>query len=268
MNQEQTFNLSSLKASLQTQDTVFAEMEDMKAFHDEYNKLKVQNIYKQYDLDKSFNQKCLEIFAKRSEAVKQKSLDDFWLKALLNNRIFADAITEMDEEPLKFLKDIKCEYFSEGFGYHIDFVFDINPFFENHILRKSYYLTIEENEGIFELMFEKSTGTDIKWVKNLCYKEESKTQRHRNTGELRTVVRSVKSDSFFHYFESMPLPDFKDAKEEELDSLEYALQEDFAMGDTLKEKIIPNALAWYLGTACDSDDEQYDGDDEEEAVSD
>lgn len=256
--------MSSLKASLQAQETTFVEMEDMKALHDEYNKLRVQNIYKQYDLDKSFNQKCLEVFTKRSEAIKQKSLDDFWVKALLNNLTFADAITKVDEEPLKSLKDIRCEYFSEGFGYHIDFIFGTNAFFENKVLRKSYYLTIEENEGIFELMFEKSLGTEIKWTKNLCYKEESKTQRHRNTGELRTVVRSIKSDSFFHYFESVSLPDFKDAKEEELDSLEYALQEDLAMGDTLRDKIIPNALAWYLGTACETDDEQYDEDEEED----
>ena len=53
--------------------------------------------------------------------------------------------------------------------------------------------------------------------------------------------------------------------DEELEQLQDAMEMDYEIGSVIKDKIIPDAVSWFTGSANeDSDDEDYDEDDDDD----
>eukprot|EP01027_Heterolobosea_sp_BB2_P020516 GEZU01029271.1.p1 GENE.GEZU01029271.1~~GEZU01029271.1.p1 ORF type:complete len:440 (+),score=207.97 GEZU01029271.1:175-1320(+) len=181
------------------------------------------------------------------EEPESKGIPDFWLRALQNHELLDDAIQERDEDALKYLKDITSETFSgeQGQGFLLKFHFAPNPYFNNEVLTKTYYL-IEEDD----LMLDRAEGTPIEWKdgKNLTVQTVKKKQRHKGGRNVRTVTKTEPCDSFFNFFAPPKLDENEDAEDEEMEAnIEDLMEADFEMGQAIKTQIIPNAVDYYIG---------------------
>jgi nucleosome assembly protein 1-like 1 len=204
--------------------------------------------------------------------VNVKGVPGFWRTALVNNRNFADLISERDDEALASLIDIKVSYLEDNPGFVLEFVFSENEFFSNTVLTKKYYLTDadgEDDDIDEEYILDRTEGTPIEWKegKDLSFRVEVKKQRHKNTNKTRVVKRTVPCETFFNFFKSQKLPtspeEAGDMDEDEAQMLEQKLQLDYQIGEEIKDEIVPLALRWFTGEADDDMDSlDYDGMDE------
>ncbi|KDR73197.1 hypothetical protein GALMADRAFT_72494 [Galerina marginata CBS 339.88] len=215
-------------------------------------------------------------------------IPEFWLTALRNHVALNEMITDRDVEALKHLIDVRLVYLKEGEGspketlgkpgFTIIFQFEKNAFFDNEVLEKTY-LYQEEVGYSGDFVYDRALGTTIKWKeeKDLTKEFEIKKQRNKNTNRTRLVRKAKPTDSFFNFF-SPPIPPTEEAiengdyEDEELQDLEEKLEEDYQIGEDLKEKIIPRAVDYFTGKALqyeipddeDEDDfEDLDDDDDE-----
>lgn len=185
-----------------------------------------------------------------------------------------ELLGEQDAEALSFLEDIEIRAVGE-LGFSVVFLFKPNPFFTNTSLTRTFYLTLDptvSNEFIFDrseryfdclLIF--STGINWNEGKNLCYKMVKKNQKHKASGQVRTIVKKEPAATIFHFFE-----DVKDGVEAE--EAQEKSQFDYEIADIIKSQIVPFAVDWFTGKAAaefgdsgydsDEDDEDYSGDDE------
>merc|ERR1712136_455670 len=104
---------------------------------------------------------------------------------------------------------------------------------------------------------------------------EAMTKKSKDKGRKKTKTRreEVPRPSFFRVFFRNLGPD-DEIPEEELEEqeeeddynalMECLLADDFEQALTLRDSIIPHAVHWYTGEACDEDDEDDDLDNEEE----
>ncbi|RKP24813.1 hypothetical protein SYNPS1DRAFT_4467, partial [Syncephalis pseudoplumigaleata] len=177
-------------------------------------------------------------------------IPEFWLTGLKNHAGLCEMITEMDEEPLKALRDIKIEYTEDKPGFSLIFEFDENDYFTNATLTKTYYYQQSANFG--DLVYESSRGCDIDWKegKDLTVVIETKKQRHKTTNKTRVIKRAVPNETFFSFFETIPTPEEGvELDDEEQDELDSRLEADYELGEEFKEKIIPHAVDWFTGKA-------------------
>jgi nucleosome assembly protein 1-like 1 len=216
-------------------------------------------------------------------------IPEFWLTALRNHVALNDLITDRDVEALKHLVDVRLEYIKEGQapketlgkpGFKIIFQFEKNDFFDNELLEKTY-LYQEEVGYSGDFVYDRALGTPIQWKedKDLTKEFEIKKQRNKNTNRTRLVRKARPTDSFFNFF-SPPVPPTDEAieagdfEDEELEELEEKLEEDYQIGEDLKEKIIPRAIDYFTGKALqyevmdDEDEDEFedldDDDDDDE----
>jgi nucleosome assembly protein 1-like 1 len=70
---------------------------------------------------------------------EEKGVPEFWLTAMKTNEVLSVQITDRDEGALKYLKDIKWCRIDNPKDFKIDFYFDMNPFFKNFVLKKTYH---------------------------------------------------------------------------------------------------------------------------------
>ncbi|KAF9563487.1 NAP-domain-containing protein [Agrocybe pediades] len=214
-----------------------------------------------------------------------EGIPDFWLTTLQNHVALNDMITERDVEALKSLIDVRLEYLKEGAdapketqgkpGFKIVFQFSPNDYFTNEVLEKTY-LYQEEVGYSGDFVYDRAIGTTIKWKedKDLTKEFEIKKQRNKNTNRTRLVRKARPTDSFFNFF-SPPVPPTEEDiengvyEDEELEELEEKLEEDYQIGEDLKEKIIPRAIDYFTGKALayevmDEDEDDYEDEDDED----
>jgi len=211
---------------------------------------------------------------KKDEKDDVKGIPEFWLTALKHSD-FGDLITERDDEPLKFLRDIQCKPVDgEPASFTLQFLFEANPFFEETTVNKTYHLLEKEGGSV---IFDTFDATQITWKpgKNVTVKKVTKQQGGgggkrgkggrggRNQGPARTITVEEPCQSFFNFFQTDGLDELD---EEERDA---QLEEDYEMGMTLKEDLIPNAVIWFTGEVeegldDDEDDDEYGEEDDEE----
>ncbi|XP_062009813.1 nucleosome assembly protein 1;2-like isoform X2 [Rosa rugosa] len=69
-----------------------------------------------------------------------KGVPEFWLKAMKNNEVLAEEITECDEGALKYLQDIQWRRLVTRWrgGFELEFIFAHNPYFEDPSLIKQF----------------------------------------------------------------------------------------------------------------------------------
>lgn len=108
-----------------------------------------------------------------------EGVPEFWLTALKNMMAIAESITDRDEEALKFLIDIRLEYFEQP-GFRLVFEFAPNSFFSNKTINKTYYYQ-EQTAYSGDYVYDHAVGDEIKWKpeKNLTVKIEKKKQRNK-----------------------------------------------------------------------------------------
>jgi len=198
-----------------------------------------------------------------------KGVPEFWLTIFKNIEITQDMIQEQDEPALTALNDVKVT-FSDGkgdapMGFKLHFMFGPNDYFTDTELTKEYEMKCVANEQdpfsfdgpeIF-----RCKGCPIHWKpnKNLTVKTVKKKQKHKSKGNVRTITKQVKNDSFFNFFDPPPLPEDPEA---EVDAeTQELLTSDFEIGHYIRERVIPRAVLFFTGEALEDDD--YDDEEEE-----
>ena len=194
-----------------------------------------------------------------------KGLPQFWLTALQNVSSVAELIEECDLEILKHLDDIKCTLLADPVGFVLDFYFAENEFFTNRVLTKRYLMKIEV-DAADPFSFDggeiyRCEGCEIEWNKgkNVTVKTVKKKQKNKKQGQVRTITKQVKADSFFNFFSPPQLPE---NEEEEVDEeVAQIVAQDYEIGLFLKESFIPKAVLFFTGEENDEeddDDDEYD----------
>jgi len=203
-----------------------------------------------------------------------KGVPEFWLTIFKNIEITQDMIQEHDEPALAALNDVKVT-FSDGeaetpMGFKLHFMFGSNDYFTDTELTKEYEMKCVPSERepfsfdgpeIF-----RCKGCPIHWKpnKNLTVKTIKKKQKHKSKGNVRTITKQVKNDSFFNFFDPPALPDDPEA-EVDPDTQEI-LTSDFEIGHYIRERVVPRAVLFFTGEALEEEDfdEEEDGSEGEE----
>ena len=155
--------------------------------------------------------------------------------------------------PIHFLRkkswNLRRLLFFQGFTLH--FYFAPNDYFTNSVLTKEYEMKCEPSEDD-PFSFEgpeifKCKGSTINWKegKNLTVKTVKKKQKHKSKGNVRTITKQVKNDSFFNFFDPPPIPDDPDADVDP--ETQDLLTADFEIGHYIRDRIIPRAVLFFTG---------------------
>jgi nucleosome assembly protein 1-like 1 len=153
--------------------------------------------------------------AGETEQTKTVGIPGFWVKAMMNHPVVEQIITERDLPALEFLKDVKSESLTETNGFRLEFIFAMNPFFENDVLTKVY----DVSEGpTGDAMLKNIVGTEIKWHagQNLCEKKKKVKQKAKNGGQTRMVTKVEPCSSFFQFFSPVDMPTEEEDEENEV----------------------------------------------------
>ncbi|MCI01183.1 nucleosome assembly protein 1;4-like, partial [Trifolium medium] len=169
-------------------------------------------------------------------------------------------ITERDEGALKFLKDIKWTRIEDPKGFKLEFFFDSNPYFSNSVLTKTYHM-VDEDEPILE----KAIGTEIQWLPGKCLTQKVlKKKPKKGSKNAKPITKTETCESFFNFFNPPEVPeDDEDIDEDMAEELQNQMEQDYDIGSTIRDKIIPHAVSWFTGEAAQGE-EFGDLDDDEE----
>ncbi|KAJ4708666.1 Nucleosome assembly protein [Melia azedarach] len=195
------------------------------------------------------------------KSAEVKGVPDFWLTAMKNNDVLTEEITERDEGALKYLKDIKWCRIDDPKGFKLDFFFDPNPYFKNSVLTKTYHM-IDEDEPILE----KAIGTEIEWYPGKCLTQKLlKKKPKKGSKNSKPITKTEDCESFFNFFNPPQVPeDDEDIDEETAEELQNQMEQDYDIGSTIRDKIIPHAVSWFTGEAIQEDELEIDDDDDDE----
>lgn len=204
-----------------------------------------------------------------SEGEPEKGVPNFWLNAMKTHEVLAEEITERDEGALQYLKDIKWCRIDNPKGFKIEFFFDTNPYFKNSVLTKTYHM-IDEDEPILE----RAIGTEIEWHPGKCLTQKLlKKKPRKGSKNAKPITKTEDCESFFNFFNPPQVPDDDDDLDEDTaEELQNQMEQDFEIGSTIRDKIIPHAVSWFTGEAAqdddfdvmDDDDDDDEDDDEED----
>ncbi|VYS63947.1 unnamed protein product [Arabidopsis thaliana] len=195
------------------------------------------------------------------KTAEEKGVPSFWLTALKNNDVISEEVTERDEGALKYLKDIKWCKIEEPKGFKLEFFFDTNPYFKNTVLTKSYHM-IDEDEPLLE----KAMGTEIDWYPGKCLTQKIlKKKPKKGSKNTKPITKLEDCESFFNFFSPPEVPDEdEDIDEERAEDLQNLMEQDYDIGSTIREKIIPRAVSWFTGEAMEAEDFEIDDDEEDD----
>ncbi|WOK95770.1 nucleosome assembly protein 1 [Canna indica] len=204
------------------------------------------------------------------DATEEKGVPDFWLTAMKTNEVLAEEIQEHDEGALKFLKDIRCcRIGNPSKGFKLEFFFDLNPYFKNSVLTKTYHMSNSDDDPVLE----KAVGTQIEWYPGKCLTQKViKKKPKKGSKNTKPIIKTENCESFFNFFSPPQLPEVDDEDDDDdidgfaAEQLENLIEQDYDIGSTFRDKIIPRAVLWFAGEAYQEDDYGPidDNDDEEE----
>jgi len=240
------------------------------------------------ELDDEFKDKKAKIEDEKKNETKDESKDEgkdakeenvvgvpsFWLTIFKNVEMLADMVQENDEPVLELLEDVTVTL-NNPMGFVIHFHFKENEYFTNKVLTKEYEMKCEPMEdepfGFEGPEIFKCKGCTIDWKKgkNLTVKLVKKKQKHKNKGNVRTITKQVKADSFFNFFDPPSVPDDPTAEVDE--ETQAILTADFEIGHYIRERIVPRAVLYFTGEALEEDsdfEEEEDDDDDDDDGSD
>ena len=198
---------------------------------------------------------------------EEKGVPNFWVTAMKTNEVLSEEVSERDEEALKYLKDIKWCRIDNPKGFKLEFFFVTNPFFKNTLLTKTYHM-IDDDEPILE----KAIGTEIEWCPGKCLTQKIlKKKPKKGSKNAKPITKTENCESFFNFFNPPQVPeDEDDIDEDTAEELQNQMEQDYDIGSTIRDKIIPHAVSWFTGEAVQGDefedleDEDEDGDEDED----
>ncbi|XP_031090469.1 nucleosome assembly protein 1;4-like isoform X1 [Ipomoea triloba] len=275
--------------------SVRKRVEALKEIQSQHNDLEVKFFEERAALEAKYHKLYEPLYTKRYEIVngvvevegvseasvdkgddkgtEEKGVPNFWLNAMKMNEILAEEISDRDEEALKYLKDIKWCRVDDPKGFKLEFFFDTNPFFKNTILVKTYHM-VEDDEPILE----KAIGMDIEWHPGKCLTQKIlKKKPKKGSKNAKPITKIEKCDSFFNFFNPPQVPeDDDDIDDDTAEELHNQMEQDYDIGATIRDKIIPHAVSWFTGEAVqgdeyediEEDDDDDDDDDEDDDVDD
>ena len=176
-----------------------------------------------------------------------RGVPDFWLSVLKRVGLVSRLIAPIDEPVLKYLYDVEVNLSDQKpYSFCLLFHFWPNKFFVNPTLIKTYRFRIEQPPGsgralVFEAPeSECSQGCHISW-------------KERPEGHDEDAYDKAPR-SFFNFFDRFP---FEKKPRQQLDCVEEAqVALDCEIGFTFKEKLVPNAVLYYLGEISDEEEEE------------
>merc|ERR1711910_280944 len=208
---------------------------------------------------------------KEKDEKETKGVPEFWLTIFKNVDMLQEMVQEHDEPVLAALTDVKVT-FSDGFseaspmGFKLHFYFEPNEYFTNSELTKEYEMKCAPPEGD-PFSFDgpeiyRCKGCAINWKqgKNLTVKTVKKKQKHKSKGNVRTITKQVKNDSFFNFFDPPPISDDPEADVDP--ETQDLLTADFEIGHYIRDRIIPRAVLFFTGEALE--DDEFDEEEEED----
>ncbi len=193
-------------------------------------------------------------------------IPDFWLVALCNCELIEEMISQKDAEILTHLIDVRSEDIldEEGDeeGYKLTFEFEKNEYFGN----KELTLRIDASTENGLMNVDALEGTKINWssdAKNPTIKVMKKKQKPG--GSKKPAMKREPVDSFFNLF-SPPELDIGDLEDNEAEEVQELIERTLAIGEFLREDLVPHAVRWFTGEAIEEDEEEDDseGDDSDE----
>merc|ERR1712141_301909 len=196
---------------------------------------------------------------KEKEEKEMKGVPEFWLTIFKNVDMLQEMVQEADEPLLHKLTDITVTFSEQPMGFTLHFYFAPNDYFSNLILTKEYEMKCEPSEDD-PFSFEGPEIFNCKEGKNLTVKTVKKKQKHKSKGNVRTITKQVKNDSFFNFFDPPPISDDPDA---DVDAeTQELLTADFEIGHYIRDRIIPRAVLFFTGEALE--DDEFDEEEEED----
>lgn len=199
----------------------------------------------------------------------QKGIPDFWVRAIKANRLIWDQVKEKDQAVMEHLKHVETtqgEGDDKNMTLQLKMVFSAdNDHFVPPVLETTLVYESEDKVKIIK-------GTNIEWLegKDPTKKKIKKKQKHKKTGETRTVVKTVDANSFFNIFTSRTIPDKTDVDSEEENDILDKIDEVQQVVEDFHDLLVPEALEYYLGMNEDFDmlgmdeDGESGSDDEED----
>ena len=229
-----------------------------------------------FALELKYQELHAPLFSRRRDLINgppgsDPKLRGFWLDAMKHHSVLSELIEPYDEPALALLTDITMTEFEKDgtFGFELTFHFHPNnPYFKNATLSKRLVVSNLYSSGNPNV--ESNEGTVIEWnagKKLTTVIEEQKVKRASRGGKrggVQIIRKEVPRPSFFSYFATRQMPtqeEMQKMKDEELQHLNEADYIEYMVSFTLRNKILPNAIDWYLGNAEDSDaedDEDYE----------
>merc|ERR1719466_28048 len=200
---------------------------------------------------------------------KVKGIPDFWLTVFqnANESLLCGTFESIDEPIMKFLQDVTVTLPPENTSFTITFHFAPNQFFTNKELTKEYLMknTFDPEDPLDfdgpEIFKSKGCKIDWKAGKNTTVKviKQKVKQKGKGKGGPKFVTKEEKRETFFNFFKPPKVPE--DDKEEVDDERQAQITEDFDIGFSIKEKLVPRAVLYFTGEALEDDD--YDDLDDE-----
>eukprot|EP00899_Mesostigma_viride_P005165 jgi/Mesvir1/1464/Mv14449-RA.1 len=237
-----------------------AALQQLQTAQDKLEKLEEELDDEVFKIQREFQKKRVPHYRERSEIIR--TIDNFWLTALMNHPILKSLISEEDQMVLRYLEDLSVDDKFED-GYTIAFVFKENPYFENRELVKEIKTRASEERKQPVIKWKKDMNVVEKVARRL--EEEKKARQAKKGGKKRNQPINDDDDdepleSFFAWFTEEP-DTFGD--DEEINDV----------GQVIKQDLWPNPVALYLGLTEfeDGDDDDgsdldgEDGEDDEEA---
>ncbi|KAI2512827.1 hypothetical protein MHU86_1616 [Fragilaria crotonensis] len=244
---------------------VVARVEQLQDLNAEREQIMMAYLEERAALELKYRRQCQPLYEKRAQIVKGsgiantdnenededgEGIPQFWVCAMGHEEDVAELLTEEDVDCLEYLTDITCVDFEDGKGFELQFHFsEQNPYFTNPMLTKTYHVPnlLLADEPILKNVL----GCDIDWKegKSLTYRTTKKKQRGKgkHSGQIRTVAKKERKDSFFHFFLPPKLPNMEDMDEDEADRLEEAFDADYDVAQAFRLHIVPKAVLWFTG---------------------
>lgn len=265
---------------------VLERVESLRALQSQHDELEAKFFEERAALEAKYQRLYEPLYSKRYEIVngiieveganataneegtgkgpEEKGVPNFWLRALKTNERVAEEISERDEEALRYLKDIKWCRIDDPKGFKLDFFFDTNPFFKNSVLTKTYHMIDDE-----DLILGKAIGMEIEWYPGKCLTQKIlKKKPRKGSKNVKPITKTENCESFFNFFKPLQVPEDEDDMDEDTaEVLHHLIEQDYDIGSTIRDKIIPHAVSWFTGEAApgnDFDDIEDSNDTEEE----
>ena len=149
----------------------------------------------------------------------KKGVPDFWQKVIKTSVTVKEIANEKDKEALEHITNVEAIPSKDGkqdvttLRFHFK---EDNDFFKNTLLEVKCWI----DDAGEEVVVTKTEATEIEWLegKDTTKKKIKKKQKHKKTGETRTVMKTVDADSsFFLIFKNLDKP--QDADEEDEDAM-------------------------------------------------